>query len=856
MKLGKWIGRNVYHATPSPNNTIFECRVLSRHHATLYYDKGNFYLVDNQSSNGTFINNSQCSISKNKEPHQVFSGDVVQFGISVVDNAGSAEKTTFPPVVALLKLYHPDGSEAKLSFNPTMTAPLHLRELYQLNTFMQEALQREASLENRLRTLRECVERTRGEANAAWQLFVGEQQLLMRVHTLETALAAGRQPDQGQLQQLLEDKKNYQEVAQESLRTAHEQRLALEEILDRRSCEAAALHTHNCALRLAANNALAELQKLATRCERKMSAARSAITAAEEREAAARAKLPLAVNYSRGRTGQEGVSKDLVGLEVDAQGSVLLKLLALNMDSFQRQDHSLCLYSVVNGEAKLLVVSTDSNRVAEERRGPHSLEDAIRALPDYVKLLLPQHILAKVGIKVVSASDTKSLKKNISEKRGSTRGKKSEKQSGSPDDDSGGGEGGGGEKAIEETSTDDEKHARANHDITLETEESTPADAPLRPDNNANSTYGDLDDGDDSGVGQLEYANVLRVMSGLNEEIRVLRERLIAANADVEQLRAVRDELLAAGAERDEPTPPDVDDAAVMRARIVELQAQLSRSSVAEEANLAEIQRLTTSAAEMEAELAYRPTRAHVDELAATVRRLHDDLHERDMQLARLRASPPPVPTCDRSTETDSWPLPIDAHHPPAAISVSQETVPADADVDVPHHKDIAEEIDEMFKLDYEDEDDETDSPDTEVLDDRHVTLNGSTIDGCALDDSVILVSSALDHSETGLDTTAVSGHYVRLDDEERLQVTLHNGSLHALEEELVRTKERWAEVNADRARLAAQLATLQVTLNESGGVGTGAQGTAGRGPVPTWVSVALPVLLALAVWLALPYLS
>lgn len=51
-----------------------------------------------------------------------------------------------------------------------------------------------------------------------------------------------------------------QEAAQERLRTAHEQRLALEESLERRSREATALHHHNCALRLAANNALAELQ--------------------------------------------------------------------------------------------------------------------------------------------------------------------------------------------------------------------------------------------------------------------------------------------------------------------------------------------------------------------------------------------------------------------------------------------------------------------------------------------------------------------------------------------------------------------------------------------------------------------
>lgn len=50
------------------------------------------YSQDNQSSNGTFVNNNRCSISKDQEPHEVFSGDVVQFGISVVENAGNAEK--------------------------------------------------------------------------------------------------------------------------------------------------------------------------------------------------------------------------------------------------------------------------------------------------------------------------------------------------------------------------------------------------------------------------------------------------------------------------------------------------------------------------------------------------------------------------------------------------------------------------------------------------------------------------------------------------------------------------------------------------------------------------------------------
>lgn len=49
-------------------------------------------LQDNQSSNGTFINNNRCSLSKEQEPHEVYSGDIVQFGIPVVENTGNSEK--------------------------------------------------------------------------------------------------------------------------------------------------------------------------------------------------------------------------------------------------------------------------------------------------------------------------------------------------------------------------------------------------------------------------------------------------------------------------------------------------------------------------------------------------------------------------------------------------------------------------------------------------------------------------------------------------------------------------------------------------------------------------------------------
>lgn len=52
-------------------------------------------LQDNQSSNGTFINSNRCAVSRSlseQQPHEVFSGDVVQFGIPVVENTGNSEK--------------------------------------------------------------------------------------------------------------------------------------------------------------------------------------------------------------------------------------------------------------------------------------------------------------------------------------------------------------------------------------------------------------------------------------------------------------------------------------------------------------------------------------------------------------------------------------------------------------------------------------------------------------------------------------------------------------------------------------------------------------------------------------------
>lgn len=196
-------------------------------------------------------------------------------------------------------------------------------------------------------------------------------------------------------------------------------------------------------------------------------------------------------------------------------------------------------------------------------------------------------------------------------------------------------------------------------------------------------------------------------------------------------------------------------------------QAQLTRSTVAEAANLAEIQRLASAAAEMQAELAFRPTHADIDDLTEVVGQLRQDILAKDHQIERLQASTQDTCKVDKEVSTSD------------SLEDLSQTRQSPEDMDTGK---IGAEIDKMFRLDYDDDDDESDSAATEINRD---------------DDS-------------GSAKLVQEPKVVRLDDEARLQLTMHNGSLHALEEELVRAKERWAEACAERARLQTQLQQLQ----------------------------------------------
>lgn len=225
------VGRSVARARGTYTNAIFDCKVLSRNHALLWYENGKFYLQDTKSSNGTFVNNNRLSANGVESvPHEVCSGDIVQFGVDVVENN---RKVTHGCIVATLKLFLHDGKEAKASQSLSVgssVGSVPLDELYKLNQYLQDALQREQLLDSKLAILQEVVEQTREATNLSWQAFIGEDRLLSRVEILESQLMSysknySEDKMREELLRLQEDKNSYQNSAKESLGKLHQERL-------------------------------------------------------------------------------------------------------------------------------------------------------------------------------------------------------------------------------------------------------------------------------------------------------------------------------------------------------------------------------------------------------------------------------------------------------------------------------------------------------------------------------------------------------------------------------------------------------------------------------------------------------
>lgn len=109
------VGRAVAKCKPQDDNAIFDCKVLSRNHAMIWFENGKFFIKDTSSSNGTFINTLRLSAAN--EPsleEEIHSNDIIQFGVEVVDNNTNV---THSCIIIRIKLFYPNGSEASNETN-------------------------------------------------------------------------------------------------------------------------------------------------------------------------------------------------------------------------------------------------------------------------------------------------------------------------------------------------------------------------------------------------------------------------------------------------------------------------------------------------------------------------------------------------------------------------------------------------------------------------------------------------------------------------------------------------------------------------------------------------------------------
>uniref|UniRef100_A0A3Q2US27 Sarcolemmal membrane-associated protein n=1 Tax=Haplochromis burtoni TaxID=8153 RepID=A0A3Q2US27_HAPBU len=247
------IGRSVARCRPAQNNATFDCKVLSRNHALVWFDHktGKFYLQDTKSSNGTFINSQRLSRgSEESPPCEVLSGDIIQFGVDVTENT---RKGTFffisvsvvTPRVFALWCFYGDELFSLLSssfsvIQPPLPLPIdkvaantpsmYSQELFQLSQYLQEALHREQMLEQKLATLQRLLATTQEASESSWQALIDEDRLLSRLEVMGSQLQAysKSQTEEGIRKELLalqEDKHNYETTAKESLRRVLQEKI-------------------------------------------------------------------------------------------------------------------------------------------------------------------------------------------------------------------------------------------------------------------------------------------------------------------------------------------------------------------------------------------------------------------------------------------------------------------------------------------------------------------------------------------------------------------------------------------------------------------------------------------------------
>ncbi|VDL63089.1 unnamed protein product [Nippostrongylus brasiliensis] len=222
------IGRAVARLKAAKDNAIFDCKVLSRNHAVISYRNGAFFLRDTKSSNGTFVNNERLAVTgEESEAKQIFTGDIIQFGVEIVENTNKGVSLILVAhgcIYAMVQLFDSNGHMVEAG---TLNVVQQLSCI--LPTFIFVFGSREEIRQQKLEALEKMLEATESASEAAWKALVNEDRLLSRIETLEAQLATfSKNATHDKLREdvlsLLDDKAKFEIASKEQLRRAQEDR--------------------------------------------------------------------------------------------------------------------------------------------------------------------------------------------------------------------------------------------------------------------------------------------------------------------------------------------------------------------------------------------------------------------------------------------------------------------------------------------------------------------------------------------------------------------------------------------------------------------------------------------------------
>lgn len=223
-------------------------------------------------------------------PQVLYSGDCVQFGVEVVE-----KKNVHSCVIATLRLFHPDGTEARKEYgdsltdslkeqinNPNMPIQIMPSQLIDIYYHVKESMRRQCLLENQIKTMKEVVQTALNYAKNNLQSSINEDRLLSRIQTLQSQLdiyIIGRNqrnaPQSSVVEimqkknlQLINDKENLEIAAKETLEKTLGNKVVLECALEQARADLQN-KTHECdMLRESINTDFKDMKILLETCDK------------------------------------------------------------------------------------------------------------------------------------------------------------------------------------------------------------------------------------------------------------------------------------------------------------------------------------------------------------------------------------------------------------------------------------------------------------------------------------------------------------------------------------------------------------------------------------------------------------